>query len=169
MVFASGYSLGVAADCQAGVPGSFLAPRGVVEATTLSYDGWLEHQPAQPAARGCYPARGPPAWPLCSRHRRCRTCGRPLAQPSICALEPEAGAANLRKAAHHARQALGLHNAIVLHAGEVLLWPERPVMVDALRFEQRADTALAQGDPADCADVAATYTGDLLPGARFEA
>ncbi len=83
-------------------------------------------------------------------------------------LEPEAGAANLRKAAHHARQALGFHNGIVLHAGEVLLWPDRPVMVDALRFEQRADAALAQSDPADCADAAATYVGDLLPGARFE-
>ncbi len=83
-------------------------------------------------------------------------------------LDPEAGAANLRKAAHHARQALGFHNGIVLQAGEVLLWPERPVMVDALRFEQRADASLAQSDPADCADAAATYVGDLLPGARFE-
>jgi DNA-binding SARP family transcriptional activator len=83
-------------------------------------------------------------------------------------LEPEAGAANLRKAAHHARQALGRHDGVVLQSGEVLLWPERPVVVDALRFEQRADTALAQRDPADCADVAATYPGDLLPGARFE-
>ena len=83
-------------------------------------------------------------------------------------LDPEAGAANLRKAAHHARQALGRHDGIVLHAGEVLLWPERPVVVDAQRFEQRADAAIAQRDPADCADTAATYTGDLLPGARFE-
>ena len=83
-------------------------------------------------------------------------------------LEPEAGAANLRKAAHHARQALGRHDGIVLQAGEVLLWPERPVMVDAHRFEQRADAALARHDPADCADVAASYGADLLPGARFE-
>ena len=83
-------------------------------------------------------------------------------------LEPDAGAANLRKAAHHARQALGRHDGIVLQAGEVLLWPERPVVVDALHFEQRATAALAQRDPAGCADVAATYTGDLLPGARFE-
>ncbi len=83
-------------------------------------------------------------------------------------LEPEAGAANLRKATHHARQALGRHDSIMLQAGEVLLWPERPVVVDALRFEQCADAALAQRDPANCADVAASYTGDLLPGARFE-
>lgn len=83
-------------------------------------------------------------------------------------LSPEAGAANLRKAAHHARQALGRHDGIVLQAGEVLLWPERPVVVDAQRFEQRADAALARRDPAECADIAGTYTGDLLPGARFE-
>ena len=83
-------------------------------------------------------------------------------------LEPEAGAANLRKAAHHARQALGRHDSIVLQAGEVLLWPERPVVVDALRFDQRAVEALGQRDPAACADVAASYPGELLPGARFE-
>lgn len=83
-------------------------------------------------------------------------------------LEPEAGAANLRKAAHHARQALGRHDGIVLQSGQVLLWPERPVAVDALRFEQRADAALALRDPAECADAATTYPGDLLPGARFE-
>ncbi len=83
-------------------------------------------------------------------------------------LAPEAGAANLRKAAHHARQALGRHDGIVLQGGEVLLWPERPVTVDALHFEQNADAALTQCDPAACADVAATYPGDLLPGARFE-
>ena len=42
-------------------------------------------------------------------------------------LEPEAGAANLRKAAHHARQALGRHDGVVLQAGELLLWPGRPL------------------------------------------
>lgn len=83
-------------------------------------------------------------------------------------LEPEAGGANLRKAVHHARQALGRHDGVVVHAGEVVLWPDRPVAVDALRFEQRADAALAQRDPAECAETAATYVGDLLPGARFE-
>jgi len=83
-------------------------------------------------------------------------------------LEPEAGAANLRKAAHHARQALGRHDSIVLQAGEVMLWPERPLAVDTQRFLQRAQTALAERDPAACADAAVSYTGELLPGARFE-
>ena len=78
-------------------------------------------------------------------------------------LDPEAGAANLRKAAHHARQALGRHDGIVLQAGEVLLWPERPVTVDAQRFEQRADAALATRDPAECAEAAGSYGGALLP------
>ncbi|MDP3082391.1 MAG: BTAD domain-containing putative transcriptional regulator, partial [Rubrivivax sp.] len=84
-------------------------------------------------------------------------------------LEPDAGAANLRKAAHHARQALGRQDAIVLQAGEVLLWPGRPIAVDAQRFEQAADAALQTRDPAACAEAASAYGGDLLPGARFEA
>ena len=83
-------------------------------------------------------------------------------------LDPDAGAANLRKATHHARQALGRHDAIVLQAGEVLLWPERPITVDALDFERRADAALAGADAAACAEAAEAYAGDVLPGARFE-
>ena len=46
-------------------------------------------------------------------------------------LDPDPGSANLRKAAHHARQALGRHDALVLQGGEVLLWSERPTVVDA--------------------------------------
>ena len=84
-------------------------------------------------------------------------------------LEPEAGASNLRKATHHARQALGRHDGIVLSAGEVLLWPERPIVVDAQRFEGLAQAALLKHDLAQCAQAAAAYGGDLLPGARFEA
>ncbi len=84
-------------------------------------------------------------------------------------LDPEAGAANLRKALHHARQALGRHDGITLQAGELLLWPERPVDVDSDAFETRALAALQQRDPAECADVASRYSGDLLPGARYEA
>ena len=84
-------------------------------------------------------------------------------------LDPEAGAANLRKALYHARQALGRHDGITLQAGELLLWPERPVTVDADAFEHRALAALRQCDPAACADAASHYSGDLLPGARYEA
>ncbi|HEY0855486.1 MAG TPA: AAA family ATPase, partial [Albitalea sp.] len=84
-------------------------------------------------------------------------------------LDPEAGAANLRKATHHARQALGRHDAIVVQGGEVVLWPERSVTVDAEEFERRAEAALARRDAAECAEVARSYAGDLLPGARYEA
>lgn len=83
-------------------------------------------------------------------------------------LDPDAGAANLRKATHHARQALGRHDAIVLQGGEVLLWPDRRITVDALDFERRAETTLASADAAASAEVATTYGGDLLPGTRFE-
>ena len=84
-------------------------------------------------------------------------------------LEPDAGSANLRKAAHHARHALGRHDAVVMHGGEVLLWPERPVQVDAEDFERSADAALARRDAADCAEAARAYGGTLLPGSLYEA
>lgn len=83
-------------------------------------------------------------------------------------LDPDAGAANLRKAVHHARQALGRHDAIVVHGGEVTLWPDGPVAVDADAFARRAEAALARRDAAECAEAAHGYAGDLLPGARYE-
>ena len=84
-------------------------------------------------------------------------------------LEPEAGAANLRKAAHHARQALGRQDGVVLRGGDVALWPDRPVVVDAERFEAGARAALAGRDPAACAAAAKLYGGALLPGSPYEA
>ena len=84
-------------------------------------------------------------------------------------LDPEAGAANLRKAAHHARQALGRHDGVVLQGGEVALWPGRSVSVDADTFDLRAQAALASRDPAACEEAAREYGGDLLPGSPYEA
>ena len=69
-------------------------------------------------------------------------------------LDPDAGAANLRKAAHHARQAFGDPKAVVLRGGEVQLLPERPVETDVERFEREDDPDL--------------YNGDLLPDALYE-
>jgi DNA-binding SARP family transcriptional activator/tetratricopeptide (TPR) repeat protein len=83
-------------------------------------------------------------------------------------LEPDAGAANLRKALHLARQALGRHDAIVQQAGELLLWPDGTLAVDADAFEIGAAAALATRDPQACADAASACAGDLLPGARYE-
>jgi DNA-binding SARP family transcriptional activator/tetratricopeptide (TPR) repeat protein len=84
-------------------------------------------------------------------------------------LDPEAGAANLRKAAHYARQALGRQDGVVLQGGDVMLAPHLDVHVDAQTFEQRARAALASVDAAACANAAALYGGDLLPAARYEA
>ena len=84
-------------------------------------------------------------------------------------LEPEAGSANLRKAAHHARQALRFRDAVVLKGGQVVLCPSRTVAVDAARFEKLADDALARRDAAACAAAASAYGGELLPGSRYEA
>lgn len=84
-------------------------------------------------------------------------------------LEPDAGAANLRKAAHHARQALGRHDAVVLQGGELVLWAHGRVTVDVDRFEQLAQAAVSTGEREACARAANAYGGDLLPGSAYEA
>ncbi len=83
-------------------------------------------------------------------------------------LDVEAGAANLRKAAHHARQALASPEAVVLRGGQVALFPSRPAETDAGHFEAQSSAALARGDAAACAAAASAYTGDLLPEALSE-
>ena len=83
-------------------------------------------------------------------------------------LEVEAGAANLRKAAHHARQALASSEAVVLRRGQVALFPSRPVETDANDFEGQCGAALASGDAVACAAAASAYTGDLLPESLYE-
>lgn len=83
-------------------------------------------------------------------------------------LDVEAGAANLRKAAHFARQALGSSEAVMLRGGQVALFPSRPVETDAGRFEADCAAALASGDVAACVAAASAYSGDLLPEALYE-
>ena len=83
-------------------------------------------------------------------------------------LDAHAGAANLRKAAHHARQALGSPEAVVLRGGQVALFPSRAVETDVARFEADARAALAGEEPAACATAAEVYGGDLLPDALYE-
>ncbi|MHB8689757.1 MAG: AfsR/SARP family transcriptional regulator [Solirubrobacteraceae bacterium] len=84
-------------------------------------------------------------------------------------LDVEAGAANLRKAAHHARQALADPEAVALRGGQVVLFGSRAVETDAGEFESLARAALAGDDPAACASVASGYAGDLLPEMLYEA
>ena len=65
-------------------------------------------------------------------------------------LSAGAGSANLRKAAHHARQFVGQPDALVLRGGRVFLLPDCSVECDAIRFEHAADEALASGDAPSC-------------------
>ncbi len=84
-------------------------------------------------------------------------------------LGAEAGAANLRKAAHHARRALDDPQAIVLRSGRVELFAGRTVIVDVERFLHDADLALRTGDRSACARAVAVFPGELLPDAPYEA
>jgi DNA-binding SARP family transcriptional activator/pimeloyl-ACP methyl ester carboxylesterase len=83
-------------------------------------------------------------------------------------LPPEAGAANLHKAAHYARRALDAPDAIVLREGRVDLWPAASLDVDAQRFEEEAEAALAVGEPDACNRTIALYGGELLPDDRYK-
>ena len=83
-------------------------------------------------------------------------------------LDPQAGAANLRKAAHHARQALGDAGAVVLRGGAVALFPDRTVTTDLDRFERLAARALATGAPEAIEEALAVGSGELLPGSSYE-
>lgn len=83
-------------------------------------------------------------------------------------LRSAAGAANLRKAAFHLRQVLGLPQACVLEDGQVTLLPAGEVRSDVADFVAQARTALAAGDPTSCRDVAASYPGPLLPAGPTE-
>lgn len=83
-------------------------------------------------------------------------------------LDAGAGGANLRKAAHHARQALRSVDSVTLQGGNVRLFAGREIAVDAQRFERHAQAAIASGDPPRCAKAAELYGGELLPGSRYE-
>lgn len=83
-------------------------------------------------------------------------------------LDATAGAANLRKAAHHARQALASSEAVVLRSGQVRLFPGERIATDLTEFESQAEAALAGGDEAECLAASASYAGELLPDSIYE-
>jgi DNA-binding SARP family transcriptional activator/pimeloyl-ACP methyl ester carboxylesterase len=83
-------------------------------------------------------------------------------------LPADAGAANLRKAAHHARAALGSKESVVLRQGQISLWPDAELAVDAERFETEGKLALREGVAEACAAVAGSYRGDLLSDQRYQ-
>lgn len=84
-------------------------------------------------------------------------------------LGADAGAANLRKAAHHARRTLDDPEAIVLRSGRVELLCGRTVIVDVECFLHDAELALRGADRDACTRAAAGCTGVLLPEAPYEA
>ncbi|HUF97807.1 MAG TPA: AAA family ATPase [Ilumatobacter sp.] len=83
-------------------------------------------------------------------------------------LDASAGGANLRKAAHHARQVLGQPDAIELHRQHVTLFPHAVVTTDVDEFLAAADEALAVGEQRAARAAAGRWSGELLPGARYE-
>ncbi len=83
-------------------------------------------------------------------------------------LPADAAGANLRKAVHYARRALGSADAVRCEGRLLTLWPAGVLDVDLDRFERAADVALASGDAARCALVAAEYRGGLLVDDRYE-
>ncbi|HCT81119.1 MAG TPA: transcriptional activator domain-containing protein [Micromonosporaceae bacterium] len=82
-------------------------------------------------------------------------------------LSEEAAAANLRKAVHYARRALGAEEAIRSESGLLTLW-DGGADVDATHFLAAADAALAANDQRQCAEAVALYGGELLPNDRYE-
>ncbi len=83
-------------------------------------------------------------------------------------LSAHAGGANLRKAAHFARQVLGVSDAVVLGDGLVTLFPQAEVWIDADEFERSADAALRTDDPRLLTTTIELYAGELLPDDRYE-
>jgi DNA-binding SARP family transcriptional activator len=78
-------------------------------------------------------------------------------------LPVEASAANLRKAVHFARRALGWEGSVGTDGGVLTLAPGTEVTSDVERFERAAGEALGSADAGACVAAAELYGGDLLP------
>lgn len=83
-------------------------------------------------------------------------------------LDVDAGAANLRKAAHHARRALEDPDAVTLQRGQVALFPARVVTTDASELTTAAARALTDGDVDAAQRILDDYPGDLLPTSLYD-
>lgn len=73
----------------------------------------------------------------------------------------------LHKAAHFARRVLG-PESVALRSDTVTLFPNISVSIDAVRFQEVAEEAIASGDPTAAGAAADTYGGPLLPEDRYE-
>ena len=98
---------------------------------------------------------------LADGHRLLREQVMELLWPDLASA---AASANLRKALHYARQALGSPASIADRGGLMELFPGS-VVVDAVVFEKTARQALADG--VGCQEAAGLYPGDLLPEDRY--
>ena len=77
-------------------------------------------------------------------------------------------APKLHKAAHFARRAMEVPNAVVLRGDTVALGPETDVSVDVVEFEDLARRALESGDAIAARTALGLYAGELLPDDRYE-
>ena len=78
-------------------------------------------------------------------------------------LGADAGAANLRKAIHFARRALGGEEAVGTSGGIVALWPEGDLTIDVEAFQSLAARALEDADADLALRADRAYRGELLP------
>lgn len=74
----------------------------------------------------------------------------------------------LHKAAHFARRAIDVTNAVVLRGDAVILCPEAETTVDVAQFDELARKALAAEDIPAAREAIAHYAGELLPQDRYE-
>ncbi len=77
-------------------------------------------------------------------------------------------APRLHKAAHFARKALGLPNALFVRGDVVALCPDDELEVDLTRFLDDGAAALSLDDQDAAAAVLSTYGGELLPHDLYE-
>jgi DNA-binding SARP family transcriptional activator len=80
-------------------------------------------------------------------------------------LGADPGAANLRKAVHFARRALGGMDAIATEADMLELWPYGELQIDAEEFERESSRALADEGGYELA--LRLFAGELLPEDRY--
>jgi DNA-binding SARP family transcriptional activator len=85
-------------------------------------------------------------------------------------LDPDAAAANLRKALHHARRALDAGNgaSLIASAGELLLLPSEGLWVDVDALRAAAARARRSADVAAYEEAVELYRDGLLPEDRYE-
>lgn len=143
---------GMATKCEVDLLGRF---RVVVGGHEVSGDAWRTRRAADVVK----------LLALAPGHRLSRDRVMDALWPALGA--PAAGA-NLRKAVHFARRAMGSELAIAT-TSELVLWPGGRVEVDVERFDRAADSAFAAGEARLAAVAADLYAGELLPTDRYEA